>query len=208
MPQQYMEIVSYATITAAGGTAKASNNVYNFYRASTVLPVVKSNIEAAFQAAIMAKVLLAMQQDYAQSRNTVRFVDDATDAPVSFTEAGVGAIATARGPDFQAVTLQLKTGLRGRTFKGSKHYSPIAEADTDGDVLTSGAATRFNTLGTAIVTGFTDSDGNVWIPTILSRKPPAQYVTNPTTVVATVITQALLNKSLGTMRRRKIRTVN
>lgn len=208
MPQQYLEIITYANINSGGGGVKPSNNIYHFKRSFTVFPVLKSDIEGAFQAAIQAKILLALSIDYVQTHTTVRFFDDATDAPTSFVEAGVGAIALPRNADMVATTIQLKTGLRGRSYRGSKHYSPIALADTVGDVLTAGAITRFNTVATAIVTGFIDANANVWFSVIKSNKPPAQYTVNPCTVVATTVQSALLNKSLGTMKRRKIRTIN
>lgn len=208
MAQQYLECISYGYATAIGGSTKNIVNVYNFQRLATVNPVSKANIEAAFQTNIMVPVLAALSVSYTQTQNTVRFFDDALDAPTSFTETGVGGISGDRLPDYSAVTLQMKSTLRGRSYNGSKHFGPIAESDTLGDTLVAGAVTRFNAIGSALVSGFTDSDGNLWLPVIKSSRPPANYRTNPTLVLVQLVAGTRLNKSLGTMRRRKIRTVN
>jgi len=208
MIKQYLEIVSYGYATAIGGSTKNIVNVYNFMRLSDPATPNKTHIESQFQTDIMTPVLAALSVSYTQMFNTVRFFDDALDAPASFTEAGVGAITGDRLPDFSAVTIQMKTGLRGKSYRGSKHYGPIAESDTLGDTLVAGAVTRFTNVYNAVVAGFTDSDGNTWYPVIKSSKPPAQYKINPCVVVANIVSSARLNKSLGTMRRRKIKTVN
>lgn len=207
----YVEIVSQATAVARGGGVKNIFNVYHFRRTTTANPVVKANIQTAFQTSIMTPVLAAVNVDYTQSANTLRFFEDPTDAPVSTPQSGVGAISGDRLPDFSAVVIQLKTGARGKVGRGSKHYGPIAESDTTGDDLVAGSVTRFQTLGAAIVAGFTDSNGNVWVPGLKGAPrllSPAQYLVAPTTTVWTDIVSYLLNKSLGTMKRRKIKTVN
>lgn len=208
MANMNAQVVAYGVSASQGGGTKNIVNVFNFQRTTDVNPLSKTNIEGAFNTAIMTPMLAALSVDYTQTHVTVRFIDDALDAPASVTRAGVGAIAGERLPDYNAAVVQLKTSLRGRRYRGSKHFGPIAESDTDGDLLVPAAQTRFNTLGTAIVTGFTDADGNVWKSTIVSSMPPAQYKVNPTTVVATIVISKVLNKSVGTMRRRKVKTVN
>jgi hypothetical protein len=207
----YVEIVSQAFAVARGGGVKNFFNIYHFRRTTTSNPLVRANVQTAFQTAVMVPVLAALNVDYTQTNNTLRFFENPTDAPIAVTQAGVGAISGDRLPDFSAVVVQLKTGVRGKVGRGSKHYGPIAESDTTGDDLVSGSVTRFQAVGAAIVAGFTDSDGNVWIPGLKGAPrllSPAQYVVAPTTTVWTDITSYLLNKSLGTMKRRKIKTVN
>jgi hypothetical protein len=206
--QKYLEIIVYAYATAIGGTVKNVVNVLHFMRNATILPVDKSDIETTFQSSTWDTVLAALSVSYTQTNTTVRFFDDALDAPISFVEAGVGAIAGDRLPDYNAVTIQLRTAFRGKSYRGSKHLGPIAESSTTGDLLAGGAVTLFEDVGAALVAGFTDGNGNLWVPVIRSSKPPAQYRVNPTTVVANAVISYRLNKSLGTMRRRKVRTVN
>ena len=210
-PVNYVEIVSQAYAVARGGGVKNFFNIYHFRRTTTANPLVRANVQTAFQTAIMAPVLAALNVDYTQTGNTLRFFEDPTDAPITVSQTGVGAIAGDRLPDFSAVVVQLKTGVRGKAGRGSKHYGPIAESDTTGDDLVTGSVTRFDAVGAAIVAGFTDSDGNIWVPGLKGAKrigSPAQYIIAPTTTVWTDVTSSLLNKSLGTMRHRKIKTVN
>lgn len=208
MAQEYVEIVTQAYAVARGGSVKNIYNIYHFRRTNSVLPVSKANIESQFYTSIQTVVLAGLSVDYTETNVTVRFFDDATDAPVAFPETGVGAIAGERLQDFVAAVIQLKSGFRGKSGRGSKHYSPIAEADTNGDVLDASGITQITAIGNAILAGFTDADGNVWVPVIKSSKPPAQYLVNPVTVNTHDVISVVLNKTLGTMKRRKVKTVN
>lgn len=200
------EILMKGSIAAEGASVRNVEFVFHFKRTTNVNPVDKGHIAAAFQSSIGAAVLAALNAAYTQSANWVRFLDDALDNYGSTTEAGVGAITGDPLGDFVAVVLQLKTGLRGKSYRGSKHFAPASESDSIGNTINAGAQTNFNAIGTAILAGFTDSDGNIWLPTIFSRHL-SQVQTNPTTVVANQITSFVLNKTLGTMRRRKSKTV-
>lgn len=210
-PLQYCEIVTQATAVARGGGVKNFFNVFHFRRTSTANVLVKANILAAFATAIEAKMLLALNVDYTQTQTTIRFFENPDDAVVAASRAGVGAIANDRLPDFNAAVIQLKSGKRGKSGRGSKHFGPVSEDDTIGDDLTAGANTRFTAIGTAIIAGFTDSDGNVWVPGIKAAErigSIARYTLPlPTVTPWTDILTFTLNKSLGTMKRRKIKTV-
>ena len=195
------------SIAAEGASVRNVEFVFHFKRTTNVHAVDKGHIAAAFQTAIGSVVLAALNIAYTQTANWVRFLDDALDSYQSTTEAGVGAITGDPLGDLVAVVLQLKTGMRGKSYNGSKHFAPASESDSIGNTINAGAQTNFNAIGTAIVAGFTDSDGNVWLPTIFSRHL-SQVRTNPTTVIANQVTSTLLNKTLGTMRRRKSKTVN
>lgn len=203
MAQQYIEIISYATLAAGGASTRPANNVWHYYRNNTTPPFSKAHVEAVFQTSVMADLLLCLSTAYGQTKTTVRCFDDALDAPVGFAETGVGALTTARSPDFEAATMRLNTGLRGKPFRGFKHFSGLVEASSLGDALTSGALTLFNGVCAALMTGLTDLDGNNWIPGIKTNKSPAQYKTNPTNVIFTPLTSATMNPLLTTMRRRR-----
>lgn len=202
-----MEVICYAYAAAVGAGVKNIVGVYNYMRVVDVAPPVKSDIEATWQTNIGTPLLLCLHSSFTQTYNTVRFFDDALDPPQAFTETGVGAVSGDRAPDYVAACVQLGTGLRGRSYRGSKHFGPIAESDTTGDVIATGSITKFQNLAMAVVAGFTDGAGNLWFPVIKSNKPPAQYEHNPTTVVANIVSSYKLNKTLGTMRRRKQRTI-
>lgn len=207
----FCEIVSQAYAVARGGSVKNFFNVYHFRRTTSTNTLNKANIQAAFQTNIMVPVIAALNVDYTQIQNTVRFFEDPGDSPIATSQAGVGAIAGDRLPDFNAAVIQLKSSTRGKTGRGSKHYGPISESDTTGDDLVAGAVTRFTTIGTAIIAGFTDANGNVWVPGLKAAARgilPWHYVYPlPTITGWTDLTSFVVNKSLGTMKRRKIRTV-
>lgn len=205
MAFDYIEVAMLGTIAADPTYSKNVANVYHFQRIAGAGTPVKSQINTAFQAGIGAAVIAALNVDYSQTFNTVRFFDAATDAPEEFAQAGVGAIPGERLPDYVTATVRLKGYIRSRSARGRKSYSPITEADSTGDNLTAGAKTRFDTVAAAILAGFTDASGNVWIPTIKSGKPPAQYTVDPVFVVAWAVASCTANINLGVLKRRKIK---
>lgn len=202
------EIAMLAVSASEGGGVKNFANVFHFQRTSPSGTLNKTNVEAAFNTAITPSILAALNLDYTQTMDTIRMIDDAMDPVVAVTRSGVGGRSGGRLPDFAAATIRMNSATRGRFARGSKHFGPLAISDTAGDVeLSPGAITRFTAIGTAILAGFTDSDGNVWLPVILSRKPPAQYRVNPVTLVTYQCTATILNKTVGTMRRRKVKSL-
>lgn len=200
------EVQMLGNVASGGGGAKNFANVYHFRRTTNVNPYNNTSIANEFIAAILPAVCAAISDDYVTTGVSARCVNDAEDLPVTVADVTPGAIAGQRLPDYNATMLLLRTNLRGRWYRGRKFYGPIAEADSDEDVLSAGAITRFGTIITALGAGFTDSDGNPWIPVVLSRNK-STLDANPTNVVAADVTSIVLNKTLGTLRRRKVRTV-
>lgn len=208
----HVEIVMALSVAAAGSNAKPFNNVFNFRRTGTVLAVSKTQVETAFQAAIAVPVMAALSVRAAQTGNSVRWIDDAGDAPQTVTRAVAGAITGESQATYDAVSIELKTALRGRSGRGSKHFGPLGESQTNGDVLVAGSITLFQTVAAAILAGFTDAGGNVWVPEVVIRnpappKPKSQLSTNPTTVLSNDVVSVFLNATLGTMRRRRVQRV-
>lgn len=209
----HVEIVSVLTIAAAGSDAKRFDNTWNFRRTANVLAVSKTQIETAFQAAIMVPLMAALSSRATQARNEVRFIDDAGDAPQAVTRAVVGAIAGDSMTGRAAVSMELKTGLRGRSGRGSKHFGPIGESQVDGDCLTAAAVILFDAVRDATLLGFTDAGGNVWVPEVVIRNratengQSSQLRTNPTTVLSNDVISVIINTTVGTMNRRRVARV-
>lgn len=202
MPNKFVQIQAQAIMAAAGSTSRPIVNVYYYERNNTVLPLNKGNIQAAFQTTVMAPVLLATVSRYTQTYNGVRFIEDYTDAMLLFAQAGVGAITTDSLPDYCCVSMYLESGKRGGSNRGAKRFAGVAEASTTGDVLTGGGLTLWQAVQTAVGATFTDADGNVWSPVIVSQKDST--LDEPTTnVVSVAVTSVILNKNLGIMKRRK-----
>lgn len=205
MAGNYAEITMLATSAADPTSTKAIANVYHFRRLAGPGSAIKAQLNAAFQTAIGDVLLNALNEDYGQTFNVVRFFDDALDLPEQFTQTGVGQISGQRLPDFVTASIGLKSAVRSRSGRGRKSLGPISESSTTGDELSAGAITLFGLYATALATGFTDASGNVWIPVIKSGKPPAQYVVNPVVVVSYDVVSVVVNSILGVLKRRKVR---
>lgn len=212
MAHDYVNLVTVASTADEGAGSRPNLNVYAFHRISGSADPSKASINTAFQSAIQAKVLLALHEDYTQTANMIRFWDDYNDPYQTFTQSHQGAVTGERLPDYVAVTLQLKSAIRGRWGRGSKHYSPIAEADTDGDVLTSGSIALFEDIRDALVAGFTDGDGNVWKSFIISLSGPNGSIIPlpplPVTIKGNDVVSSIVNTRTAWMRRRKARLVS
>lgn len=204
-----VEIQSRGLIASGGSTSKATNFTYHFRRTATVAPITHAAIDTAFQAAIGVPQAAALNARWSQQNNSVRYVDDALDAPVFYSHVVVGGVAGDSMSTIMSVYLLLRTGIRGKSYRGCKHLAPASEADTTAatdDILNAAALIRYGALASAILAGFTDANGNVWVPVILS-KTLSQLLTNPTTVVKTDVTSVLVNKRLGRMKRRQVTSV-
>ena len=200
------EIIAKGTLQSAGSNSKNVFNVFHYRLGVLTAPATKAALETVFQSGVMDVVLDAANARYHQSETTVRWIDDATDAPTSFSETGVGQIATDSLPTDVCVSMLLRTGKRGRNYRGAKRFAGASEADTTGDVLTGTGLTNWQAVQTAIFATLTDGLGNLWFPSVLSASL-STLATNPTTVVANDVTQVLLNKNIGTMRGRRVQTV-
>jgi len=176
-------------------------NVYTFSRTNLAVTAVKANILTAFKAAILDVLKLSQSVAYIADWIDIRFLDDETDPYLRQALTIDGTVAGDSLPSTMNVTVQLKTGLRGRNYRGSKHYGPISEADTVLDNLDAAAIVQFDLFAAALLAGFTDSDGILWSPWLCSR---TLSYTGPMTaiLVGQPITQVLVNPTLGTMRRR------
>jgi hypothetical protein len=204
-----IECVMNGVSAAGGSTNRLWAFVFHFRRTATIGPASKTAFETAFQANIAIPICAALNASYAQSNNAIRWLNDALDAPMFVTRAVAGSITGDRMMTADSSYILFRTGLRGKSYRGSKHLGPMSESDSTAgtdDIWNAGALTRLGAVALAVLTGFTDSGGNVWVPSVVSRKL-SQMVTNPTIIVANDITAAAVNKRIGTMRHRKVRSV-
>jgi len=98
--------------------------------------------------------------------------------------------------------------VRGRCFRGRKHFGVIAESQTELDHLTGAAVTLWDTVVAAFstLTGLTDGNGNTWDLVVLSRKNSVLDGPSITFTYADM-TSVRVSEVLGTMRHRKERKV-
>lgn len=154
-------------------------------------------------------ITLALSQllhhDWAVTQTTARWMDLPTN-PEAINAAPISGAKTGdRLPTFNSVVYQLKTPFRGKEYKGRKAFAAIAEADTTEDELVDPALTNWKNFINNILLPLTVS-GQTLIPVVLSRKN-SPLVGGVQTLQAAPITVALLNKTIGTMRKRKMKTV-
>lgn len=204
------ELVMRGQAAAGGSNAKNIAFVFHYRRAAVAVNPTKTALNTIFQANVAAPIVAALNVRYAATFNDVRWLDDAEDPYQPFASALVGAIAGDSMDTFSAAYILFRTAVRGRFARGSKHLGPMSEADSTGgtdDLFNAAALTRLGTVATAMLANLTDATGNIWTPCVVSRKAPAQYKVNPTTVVRNDVTQVLVNKRIGSMRKRKVASV-
>lgn len=201
------QIIINGTAATGGSTVTPSINVFSYQRTTTVNPFTKTALNTIFQATVMAPLLAAMNIRYTPTNLTIRILNDYNDAPTVFAVAGVGAIATDSIPSDDAVYYLFRTALRGRNYRGSKHFGPLSEIDTTNDLLTGAGLARWNTVKAALLSALVDANGNAWLPTVLSRQKSNLKLQPIAQVAANEVTEVLLDLNVGTMRRRRSKTV-
>jgi hypothetical protein len=203
------EVIVNGTAAAAGSNSRPVAIVFHFRRTTLTTAVNPANLKTAFVTAIATPIAAALNIRFTGQNVSVRCINDATYAPIFFTFTTPGVITGDSMSTTLSAYILLRTGLRGKSYRGSKHLFPLSESDTTvagDDVLNAAALARMATIAAAILAGFTDSDGNVWISTVLS-KVLSKLTKNPTTVTANPVTQTAVAKRVGTMRHRKVKQV-
>jgi len=205
----HAEIHILGRLTSGGSNSKNTDYVFHYRRGSTAPPLSKSGLDAAFQAAVAVPLLAAANVRWEQISNTVRWLDDAQDAAVPFSHPNVGGIGTDGGQTFDTVYCLLRTGLRGKNYRGSKHFAGVSEADTTqpaSDILNAAAITRWTAVITGMAVVLADGSGNNWTLEVVSRNL-SQVKMNPTVIVGNNVALGLLNKRIGRMKRREVASV-
>lgn len=202
------ELIVHGEMAAGGSDAQVCLNVYHFRRTAVSIDPVKANIAAAFDTAVLQGIIPLVSSDYSWSSVGVRYIEDAEDNEVLVTPAGghVGTVATDRCKNGDSVSMLLRSAKRGRNYRGRKAIAGICEADTTKDLIAAAKQAAWAAVAASIQAGFTDSDGNVWVPYVVSRSL-SQLKVNPTTLVGADVTQVLLNLNLGTQNSRKVKTI-
>lgn len=201
------EIQMQGIASAGGSNAKNLNFRFCYVRSNSLFALSETVLGTIFDSTVTPALLACLNVRYTQTIDVIRFVEDAERPAITITRTGVGSVAGDSMAMHLAAYVLKRMGVRGRGRHGSNHFGPLSEADTTtgtSDILNAAAIARFATLITALTTVLTDANGNVWTPSILSRKAPAQYKVNPTTVIAFPVSQCLLNKRIGRMKNREV----
>ena len=202
-----VQITIAGTAATGGSSVTPSISVYSYKRLTTVNPFVKANVNTIFQTTVVVPLLAAMNVRWTPSSLSIRVLDDFNDAAEAFAIAGNGAIATDSLPSNQAVYMLFRTALRGRSYRGSKHFGPASEVDTTNDILTGAGLARWQSVRNGLLATMVDASGNSWVPTVLSRKFSNLTQLPIAAVSAEQITGVLLDLNIGTMRKRRSKTI-
>ncbi len=205
----HAEIIMQGAMASEGSNTVNTQFVFQYRRTSTAVSPTKAALDAIFQTTVADKVVLALNLTWSQSLNSVRWIDDALDQAQPFTHVNAGAVTGDRMASHLAAFVLFRTGIKGRSYRGGKHFGPLSESDTTAgtaDILNAAAITRFGTIITGLGTTLVDSTTNQWKLCVFSRvgsivKP------NPTTIVTNDVSTILLNKRIGNMRRRQVKSV-
>lgn len=199
------QLVLRGTLAGEGPTSKIITQTFYYRRSALTNPPSKTTLAAQFLAGPYAAFLAAANVNWSSGVANIRWLNDATDPFVPFTLAGVGAIATQRLPAYASVYFRKNSSLRGKQYQSSFRVAAANEADTAGDVLTGAGLVRWQAVQAAYLAPLVTAD-NTWNPTNVSFKQ-SQVKINPTTVVANDIVTIVLDLTVGTMRKRKAKTL-
>lgn len=205
--QEIIEVVMKGVLTATNADPKTVSNFYYFRRTTFATPWTKAAVDAAFQADIGDVILDCLSSSYTQSFNLIRCIDDVEDAYGEFVKTGPGTVTGDRLPSNAAAVIDLKSGIRGAYAQGRKFFRGLAESSTTMDLLNAGAITLFTAAMDALLAGFTDGDGNVYVPVIVSFSQ-CDLSENPTTVVAYDMAGYKIRKNIRNYKKSKQRTIN
>jgi len=202
-----VECVQYGLILQSNSVGRRFANVWHLARENAggapVLADLASNV-ATQLTTLMPPVL---HTGYVSDGATIRPLDDPTVAALDVPDYWPDGAATGdRYADFGAWTMEIHTGLRGRCFRGRKHFGPVAEAQTTLDEIAAASTADFLAAVGAweALTGLGDSGGNTWGLCVVSRKN--SILTGPSIVLTWAdFTACTLQPALGTMRHRKMK---
>lgn len=202
----FCELVLECTIPQSSGGSHTFTNVQHFFQVTTVPGVSPMNdIVDAWLSQMEVLLEAALPLSYANGKMKGRFMDDPT-AGFSTPRGDVdGSVTGDRATSFNAVCIQAKTDARGRNFRGSKHFGPVAESHTTLDDLNAGAITLWQAVADGLkglCAGNLDAGLTQWTPIILSQTL-SDLTANPCMFTYAWTKDYVLNNTVGTMKRRK-----
>lgn len=194
-------------VTQDNGNVKQFVNVLHFRRITGSTPPNMTTLVTSLDTNGLAMVLVNVNVNALWNSSSLRPLDDPLNPGIVYAvnTGNPGGQTGDRYDSFSAAKLSLNTGIRGKSFRGSKHFGPLSESDAAGDDLNAGAITNWTNTAVAIFGSpfiLSDGTGNTFqccvLSTLLSKlTPPSIQFTGADVLSAT------LNHTIGTMRRRK-----
>jgi len=204
---QFAEFVLKGHTVESDGSSRPTWNVFNFRKRSSAVPASPLSLGGAYMAQIETALSAALSDKYVSDEGTCKMMDDPASLPVGIANPIAAAVTGDRMPSGNGcVTVRLITNAAGRNYRGSKHFSPIAESQTTLDNLNAGAQTLWLAVATALLASpIQDSDLNEWDLIVLSQDL-SDFTVTPSVFTGAYVVTDPVNLQLGTMRRRRQRT--
>lgn len=192
------------SVESDGSTQQIINQLHFVKTFSLGVPTNLISVYNLVTGVLDAPLSAALSVTYVADNVTLRAMDSPLNLAVPMLNQVVGAVTGDRLPSFNSVVTRKYTNARGRSFRGSNHWAPIAESQTLLDNLTAGGQTLWDAVATALATfvGLVDGDGNAWSLFVLSRLK-SDLLANPSLFTGATILNSTANALLGTMKRRK-----
>jgi hypothetical protein len=209
MPQQFAELILKGNMSAQGSNTINVVNVFHYARTAGTGAPDKASLATSFQTIVLPSILAVLNNSLTYTDISVRWFDDVEDPFLDVTISKPGGVSGDRMAPQNAVFILLRTGKRGKSFKGGHHFGPLSESDTTApasDVLNAAALSNWTNVELNLKANLSDSGSNTWTPFIFSRRK-SQFKTNPTNIVGATVAQALINKRIGRMRHREVKSV-
>lgn len=211
----FLQIHVNTQFTDNNGSLRSFSNLFDFmWNGTGAAPAVgqKSALVTTagtgFKAGVAALLLAAWNPAVTLVSYYVRWMDVYTDTFTVITDGSVGT-GTAGDclPARNSVTVRKNTGFRGKTLRGSWHFSGISEADTTKSELTgTGVANWATNLKPALLLSISDGT-STFVPVLISGVKGGTIIGPPpmaqTIAGAALVSPLAVNKAIGSMKRRR-----
>lgn len=202
---QFCEVVWRGTDSVTGEGNRKFFQIYHFLRTNAIYAAEDpKEVAIALATLINGPLAAVLSVDYVGGSFSGRYMDDPTSGESFGSNASDGTVTGDRLPNWNCVTMQIKSDGRGRNYRGSKHFGPVAESQTLEEFLTAGAVTLWDDVRTAMVASLPISTaaGNVWNMIVLSTTL-SDLEANPSVFTGAWATGFIINNRVGSMLRRK-----
>lgn len=180
--------------------------VFNFRRLTNSGLFDPADIAGAFIGGWNGPFFAAVCDRMALEQTECRQMDDPTAATAVDPTPGNGELEQDLYAPDTAIYMQLKTGFRGRSYFGSKHFAGATETQITEGLINTGGALLWNAVRTQLLsyttTGLVDGAGNAWKLCVVSRVL-SNLTSSPAVFTGADVTSIILNGRVGTMGRRR-----
>jgi len=177
-------------------------NVYHYRRTSVVAPADKTVFRTKFLTEVLDNLKVCLSENYITDRIRLRWLDDADDPYLDAALSKDGTVTGDSLPASVCALVDMKTGVRGRSRRARKFFSPIAESHAEKNSLNATALALWATFCTKVKGPFTDANGEEWTYAAIDFKRSDLKMPNAT-VVYNLTTDIAVRSGLVLLKRRK-----